>query len=95
MNLDTEKLKAKIQNEVSRIEQQKADLHNEIARLDDEKARLHETVSAVEAVEKIAGEIEVLHRLDAVPPESEAAPASSEEPADSDSQPIQDFKQWA
>ena len=56
MNLDTEKMKATIQSEVTRLDDQKEELQKEISKLEDDKTKLHAQFEAVEGIEKIAGD---------------------------------------
>ena len=98
MNLDTEQLKSKIHGEMNRLDEQKANLEKEIARLESEKERLGETVQAVESVERIAKEIEVLDKLDDSAVRDEARHSSesaADETAAQGETRVQDFKQWA
>lgn len=60
MQLDTNQLKGRIDSEVDRINGRIEALHKEIKDLEGERARLGETFQAVEAVERIARELELL-----------------------------------
>ena len=62
--MDIEKLTARIKAELDRIEKQRALLEEEISRLDSEKARLKEGGHAIEQLERISRELEMLDRLD-------------------------------
>lgn len=60
MQLDTNQLKGRIDSEVDRINGRIEALHKEIKDLESERARLGETFQAVEAVERIARELDLL-----------------------------------
>lgn len=92
MNLDTDRFRSDIQGELKRIEQQQENLRKEIARLDTEKDRLSETFEAVDAVERMARELEVLRKLDKSSDEPQKA---AEAPKAAGGSQVQDFKQWA
>ncbi len=110
MHLDTESLKAKIESEVKRMEEQKENLRTEIQKLESEQGRLNESFEAVEAVERMTYELKVLSHLgDASDEESapEREQSVEDEPrsevpepepayseASSDSV-TQDYKKWA
>ncbi len=81
MHLDTESLKAKIESDVKRMEEQKENLRTEIQKLESEQGRLNESFEAVEAVERMANEFEVLSQLD---------DASGEESAPEQEQAVED-----
>ncbi len=106
MQLDTDHLKGKIQDEAERLESRIDELRREITHLETEKARLSETYEAVEAVERIARELDVLSKLEDAskvdePPEpsSSSRPlgdaAASYSPKAPSESVVQDFKQWA
>ncbi|HSR67110.1 MAG TPA: hypothetical protein VLU25_04155 [Acidobacteriota bacterium] len=110
MQLDTNQLKGRIDSEVERIKGRIEALRQEIQNLEGEKSRLAETFKAVEAVERIARELDVLNQVDlqarserdseareehrSVAPDPEASSAYSEE-EEKPSERIHDFKQWA
>ncbi len=80
MNLDTERLKTKIQLELNRIEQERIKLEKDIGRLQAEKDRLNGTFDAVETVERIAKEIELIRNVGTTAGEPPLSPQEAKEP---------------
>lgn len=77
--MDIERLTVRIKAELDRIEKQRALLEKEISRLDSENARLKEGYHAIEQLQRISRELDMLDRLDDAETSTKEGSASSYE----------------